>query len=1550
MQTESQILDKSDLSEETIELLNQHDDNRKRAHDDNPPLDLSAPKQQCVESEEKVTEIPEFDNNFMYKAVPVDSERQLSVSYDIKNCQGIITQINSFLKKFSPYRINNLKSCYGERIVIYNALNNVKLYFSPDVPMTFDTINELFSISGHSLYLDLNHNYVTTLVLNLECKKCKNNTCTQKPSSKEHTLHLEQITADIWKELEMFLDLSLLNYRKNIFVFVKNNSCSLYIYFNISVSINVYAYIINALIKSQSDAMKQVLEQYQLNHFTYLPLPYLANRCDNNVYDLRPLWDNHKRSFDVIPSLTSYIDFKMQLSNDLNMSKDIVLAKIIYNYTTEPAQSLMYHDDVTKEWDITDRVEIETVYVMIILNQTLEANEAFGQQYPVCENDINGIPPFIRSRRKFIMESVNKHFKQFSHNLLKESQVNISTDITNYPQKFVFTHTSSNEVNHKILATLDSIGRNIARHVYQIEVSLPEVSKSTSDLASIQPSSNETSSQRDLSNVIKVSYTYRHIGYLIQFCYEPDNSIGYAFYVLILSIMYTMQKLSMSSNDRVLVISMLKQVLVVQQTIDNKQLLWILDSLQSVNCMSELERIFPEPLRILKQLATSVFLRRRVESRLVNDALSTANNNRTSISSSSSRSLVSTTPISYDVLLFDELCRLYLHEELSLYTHLSDLMLEEIVTTIFRQYLVLFYRNIMSNNVMYMYKDPLYIEHRMTNFVSDTTANSKLRFMYDKLLTFIIPILVSKCPKSNETRCRNQAFKIIKNAWYNYVNEHIPVKNVHFGKYRYFVCTLRGIFNNITGLYMCGIPQLYFENASSFCILPPLGIGDISSNLNNNDKNFGLFDVRSHSNTVSIVAAGDDVSGHNYHTHLREINDELIGRIDKWKKHVHIYITSQDKLFYLSVMVPGLLKIGESVFNKQTRSLIINTITDRLCNDNNQTNHEELFYLLPVIQYHSFDSNVIMALARCVDKLMNDKHTVVTSQTILNLFNGLYKSDVNNIYKEIGRNDDTKISYESYVNAVQLYDDIVKHYSYRPNRRIFALGFIWTLIEWDNRDDDTIAANFNIQHLSYNYRTLKEAISSAEPEDMSATLRGDPFGMTHRPFNLRQFTCETNENFRRAFDITFQSTALKPSTTSMEPEKDSVYRLDICMYNAFLSLSIIFRFDTKTIEDYLKHSTLIFQPFNNCRRFTLYYGEPRCGKSFLANLIIRAAEPSVFNVLSDLTTAASAASPSPDLIKAFQSYVVCIKEVRKLAESLLKTITGEDHMDQRDLYKGYQKLTPICFIFGCTNQIPQIDADEAVKDRLSIFHFTNRIEPCYNFRDSIDDNQLLLYINERTIQPQIEEFVTSIGLYNVFYGMFCLARNQFGLVIPTINNQSSKQIMAKFLIHNSTMYCIMNDCKIEVCVGYSIKMEDLLKRAGRAIEKSKRAMRTNYQLHDFIQDFSQHFRQFRVRNKATNNDEFIGVGLPPTDVNQVNVIDMIFSQVCRHLYNVPQSNTFVHISDIRKLIMSKLKAIFKTKIERETEYITRILLKVKSVYHEFYNIEQQCFHNIKIID
>ncbi|CAD6230221.1 GSCOCT00014091001.2-RA-CDS [Cotesia congregata] len=1544
-------------------------------------------------------------------------KKTFELSNDI-NSTNMASSMNLFYETFDSYNVTNVNQYQGNKIVLYDSLNKKTSYFVPTVPLSLKNFHDLFHLTGHALSLDLTRNYVTTLTLILDCVQCKTKSCISKTTSEQRVSHYEDILSNIWKEINLYLDLSFLNFRKNAIFCLRDHSCSVHIYINASVSINVYEYIVNTLNKSKTNNMQFILQRYEISRMTRVPLPYSTDHS-GYIYNLSFQRENEDYDINIVPSVMNYIDFKMQLSNNFKIGKDIILAKITFNHHGGLTQQLC-HDEISREWDITDNMETEVLYVITVLknNQLLESanDHNITRLSPEFNTEACEIPAFIRSHRNFILESNNQNFQLFVENLLQENYKNCHKNINHFQQPVYHVRTDATELERDILFTLDSIGRNIARHVYQINIS------ETNALPLVPQYEQNEPKDRSMENHTNFKETYHYLNYLIQFCHEPDNSAGYAFYVLILSVMYTTQKLMIISNNQQVIFKVIRQAVTAYDTYDNRQLLWILDSLTEVDCMAELGRIFPEPLRILKQLATSVFMRRRVESRLINDSLISAANDisRERIKNpNNSTSFVSSTSISYDVLLFDELCRLYLHDELPLYKHLTDLMLEEIVTTIFRRYLILFYRNVMNNNVMYIYKDPLYIEYKMSNFVSDTTANSKLRFMYDKLQMYIIPIFANKNSSITESKCRNLAMKIIKNAWYNYVNEHIPVKNIHFGKYRYFVCTLRGVFNNITGLYMSGIPQLYFENASSFCILPPTGISDTNigkydvyddqnkydheysgleenttcSNENNNnnisnnskikrDNNTHSKSGNARSSNLNIMATVNNVNGHNYQAQLRIVNDELIIKINNWKNLMYTYLSSQDKLFYLSTMVPGLLKIGESVFDKQTRSLAINTLTNRILKDQSLQNEDELFYLLPVMQYHCIDCDSIIAISHCIDSLIKEKNFIVTTPSLTNVFNNLYRSDINILYITIGGKRGSQFEYERYTNSHDLYENMVSSYSYRPSKRLLVLAFIWALMEYYNSDDDIIRVKFNITRRSRNSQLLNDSIISSKHEKISVTLQGDPFGLIKEKFDLSQYTCETNENFRRAFNITFQNIssstvsssaslltsdydfktiALKKDSAgsnSYTSQKDklimneSSQSLDICMYNALLSISIIFRFDTKTIRDYLEHCTLLFQPFNNCRKFTLYYGEPRCGKSFLANLIIRAAEPSVFNVLSDLATAATAASPSPDLIKAFQSYVVCIKEVRRLEESLLKTITGEDHMDQRDLYKGYQKLTPICFIFGCSNQIPQIEADEAIKDRLSIFNFTNRIEPCYNFREVIDDNQLLLFINECTIQPSIEELATSIGLYNSIYATFCLTRNKSGLVIPTIKNRSSLQIMKKFLIHNSLMYYVMDLCGLEVMTGYSVKMDELKIRAEHAIEKSKRALRHNYQLNDFINDFSQHFRKMCNQNEYSHNDvsiEFLGVGLPPSDNSHVNLIESVFSQVCSCINELDGNGTFsTSIAQMRHLIICKVDAVTNANNDRKMDYVTRILLKIKNVYYKYYNTNEQRFENIQI--
>ncbi|QLI62456.1 Helicase [Dikerogammarus haemobaphes nudivirus] len=645
-------------------------------------------------------------------------------------------------------------------------------------------------------------------------------------------------------------------------------------------------------------------------------------------------------------------------------------------------------------------------------------------------------------------------------------------------------------------------------------------------------------------------------------------------------------------------------------------------------------------------------------------------------------------------------------------------------------------RNGAESNLFYYYSKGQYIEIR-ENILLGINQNLKIRHLTHTLMNFKNR-LEAEFQISTEL-AEQFTPNVIKEVWYKYLNSSIiPIKKPLMNLYDYFINTEIGIFNTITGLYMNYIPLLYMNAQKAYCTIPTnIPINNLPMNLINK-----------------------------YISMEYPKNEEVLEKI----------IEKQTALYYLSVMVPGLLTLPDVIYSTIDQTEIIEKTTLIIIDDPSLENERELYYLLPVIIHYKFSIAKLVYMSQFIDKLSS--FTIVDLERVLK-------------------------------NTTSKFDETLEEFDYNPiiaqgskalyntlntkehplNTKGFAMIVIFCILDFC--DDELLQTVFNGS--LYDERITCPEIYKTFPPSENFRLGSNNI--------TNYYTNKTNINFKRALHI------ILPKYNNFTES----------FVNIMYSLSHTFNFNSFALDDFLYFASMIYYPGSERKRILLMIGSQSCGKTTIQDAFYWMQPQATFSIDSVVQ---GNSGPAPELIKVYNSYLFNIVELKTISPDIMKTLTGGDLQYKRQLYQNeYREMKPLAFTIAASNSIPLIPgADEAIKVRLAPFSMNCKYDNLVKY----EDNALLLNIKNVLIKSptfNIQEF--SIEFSNLLYTQFSLKRDEESLITPVINEQNltSKKLLNECLCRNNYIYNFLDRSNIIFDPTLCISAKKLKRVITKALEE-----------------------------------------------------------------------------------------------------------------------------------
>lgn len=686
-----------------------------------------------------------------------------------------------------------------------------------------------------------------------------------------------------------------------------------------------------------------------------------------------------------------------------------------------------------------------------------------------------------------------------------------------------------------------------------------------------------------------------------------------------------------------------------------------------------------------------------------------------------------------------------------------------------------------ESGTYFYYSDGLYNEIKETLLLSQTN-NLKTKSVQINMAKFVRQM-------KDEQRISAELYeqcneKFYKDVWFLYLLT-VPVKKVHFNLYDYFIATKFGVFNTITGLYMHNTPLLYMNAQKSYCTIP---------------QRLTLENLK-----------------------LNDLNKYIANEYKSSTVELQTIIEKQTTIFYIAVMVPGLLTLQDSMFSNQNEMEIIKKVSKTILEDDSVENYKQIYYILPVILHYKLSIPKLKYLLQHIE--------------YLNRFSVDGLVSVCNLHPEI-KYTETEYDYEKHTaNNEAFLADL------ETDSQFNAKGFIFIVLlaVIDQCRDEELDNLFD--------SPMKES----KIKIPQIYTRCDLNNFMLQPFEHAQYSSETNINFRRALNM------ILPSSDFTES-----------YINLLNSLSHTFNFDSTVLDDFLYFSAMIYYPGSERKRILLMIGSQSCGKTTIQDAFYRMQPRATFSIDSVVQ---GNSGPAPELIKVYNSYLFNIVELKNISPEIMKTLTGGDLQFKRQLYQNeYKEMRPLAFTIAATNSIPTIPgADEAIKVRLAPFMLNSLYDTLVNH----EDNTLILNIKNILIKSptfNISDF--AMELSNLLYTQFLIKRDAYSLITPKIseNNKPSQKLVTECLTKNNYIYNILDQSKIVFNPTLSITVDDL-------------KIATEYALEEFNQSTQKKKLGFNFIKRSmdiifmnyinVNKDGYNGFGLDVVSQESINIIDLI---------------------------------------------------------------------------
>lgn len=621
---------------------------------------------------------------------------------------------------------------------------------------------------------------------------------------------------------------------------------------------------------------------------------------------------------------------------------------------------------------------------------------------------------------------------------------------------------------------------------------------------------------------------------------------------------------------------------------------------------------------------------------------------------------------------------------------------------------------------------------------------------------------------------KKKCSKDMREAICSQVVTSINARPIKFNEYTHFINTECGVFYTVTGTYLIKTPFLRFNMSRQYCTIHP----EIASS------------------DISIK------------------NSALINAYDEETELLECYLSNQTRIFYLTVMLPGLLYLDTLPYfaseSDQMWSLLYNFI-------DNDPDTASLFCLHPILDRIKGHT---MCVARMIEAMTHNLGSVASYQTIVSTYDCLTWN---------------------------------KEFEMTPDPKLFANACtLFQLMRWCEHDN-----NSEIKPLVSSDQELgmvHEGVKS-----MIEAQLNTPFGRSlvkeyeSYPEELCNYT-KKRERWMRAWSLVFPS---------------KKYR---CYLKLFIYLSEIFEYNEGVIRDFYSYHSEIYQPAKTQKHMCLYFGPPRCGKTSTLNILnYIGTDSSVYRTSKSYKNVSRGGGPSPNAIHMKSKYFSIINEIEEIGTGLLKTMTGDDSTnDDRTLYSTrFQMLNSCTFLVGACNRLPKMFMpDEAVRDRLVIFSF--KMKAVDNLHTKAP-NCLKEFTRSYTHKQQIDEKEVACRLSHTLYLYHRKYKNENGIISARTTNSVSLDLLDQFMISNNWVYAVLDECNVKRSPALSFRPTDLKDEINETIEKYNKNYNKQFSFAKFMNDFKFLFKNFY----NASMDIYIGMGVQERGMSVITSITQL---------------------------------------------------------------------------
>ncbi|UOT91844.1 Helicase [Aratus pisonii nudivirus] len=594
----------------------------------------------------------------------------------------------------------------------------------------------------------------------------------------------------------------------------------------------------------------------------------------------------------------------------------------------------------------------------------------------------------------------------------------------------------------------------------------------------------------------------------------------------------------------------------------------------------------------------------------------------------------------------------------------------------------------------------IYISISMEKFF--TTNNIQIQSMERVMMKLL------NCMVSNNQLSEKLVEKIkMKNVWLRYF-EILNIESPNFNFYDYFICTELGVFNTLTGLYMQHSPLIYMNTQKKYCKIP----------LRENLKSLSM-------NELNLCIIKDN-------------QNELYANI------LNIIIHEQKKLFYGSVMIPGLLQMDNTLYTKQQEDDMLKMIFETIISDDDHINEMCLYFIEPLLIKYKLNVNVCLNFGIVIQKNLFD-------------LGNFTRQDVNLYYRQnkfiLLDKEESEFKQEC---SLTLYDQLLRDHPTKFTGKFFSLAVIMSVFEVAN-DYNKIFNDIEFT-IDYDYN-----LSS-----------------NHMFYDLNKYSLSmlSYDNVRRVVEYL---------TLNENISKE--------LLNLIHTISTSLSYNQTVIKDFLNVFSMIFNHNSKRKKLILLIGSPKSGKSTYQNILCDIHGTSKYSVVSIVQ--AEGQGPSPEVINALSKYLFSIIEIKSMTSTTMKSMISGDISHKRLCHQNeLLELRPLSFAIGASNNLPNIhQADEAVRDRLAPFMFNTVFIEEIKILKLMSDNILLAKISNYMVSSN--NFSTDImakEFSNLIFEYYQTHKDKYGLLQCSINkrNNNSQNLINQLLIKNNIIYYILH--------------------------------------------------------------------------------------------------------------------------------------------------------------